>query len=152
MERVLLTISNVLTPMNNNPVARLTLPNNLLLHNPVAHSRAVISLELNNLVLVLVQVDRASAIEHLFQGLGDALEVKVLFKALNQRDGALTALMETYVNLLLLKNLGAEIEVKVKIHGGGFLLLKTKNSILDPLKNKFAPASLTRPSSHTHNR
>ena len=104
--------------MNNNPIPCLPLGNNLLLHNPIAHSRAVISLELNNLILVLVQVDRASAIEHLFQGLGDALEVKVLFKSLNQSDGTPSALMEAYVNLLLLKDFCAEVQVKVKIHGG----------------------------------
>ena len=88
--------------MNHNPLLDFICEDNLLLDQPLLHTIAMVSLELNiGGLRLLIDMNTGGAVKLLFHGSGNALHIKIVVEALDQGNAAGPRLLEADMNLTL---------------------------------------------------
>ena len=86
--------------MNHNPFYHFLLRQNLLDNKPLYNGLSLIPLELKDLSVLFVLINRSITIEGLFNDLKNTVKVQIVIQALNRRDFSLTGLLNPNVYFL----------------------------------------------------
>ena len=86
--------------MNHNPFYHFLLRQNLLDNKPLYNGLSLIPLELKDLSVLFVLINRSITIEGLFNDLKNTVKVQIVIQALNRCDFSLTGLLNPNVYFL----------------------------------------------------